>query len=69
MIYYLLEIIPHLNKLASNVTNSNTNNNENTNVYMTNNIHNTNALETSINERQLEKMMNKIFKKQNRTFK
>ena len=57
-----------LNKLASNVTNSNTNNNETTNVYMTNNIHNNNALETGINERQLEKMMVKVFKQQNRRF-
>lgn len=57
-----------LSKLANNITNSNTNNNNETNVYMTNNIHNNNALETSINLQDLEKAMVKVFKQQNRRF-
>lgn len=54
----------------TNLSNSTSNTNDDyTDIKMINNIYNTNALETGINERQIEKMLDKIMRKQGRKFK
>ena len=54
----------------TNLSNSTSNTNDDyTDIKMINNIYNTNALETGINERQIEKKLDKIMRKQGRKFK
>ena len=54
----------------TNLSNSTSNTNDDyTDIKMINNIYNTNALETGINERQIEKILDKIMRKQGRKFK